>query len=500
MAYASSSWTSNSLALHIKQLYQSTNQKQLCFEVSKSESNNTVLVVRTLVDDKKYGGKKGEYKKFPCPKNTAMSFIGETILHLSKMNYFDRIIDYTGGDITWMNQLYSSDFTGLIQMPNRSIITNASYYNILCDMIQRDKIIRIGIELCSAVFDKKTKQLKIDASKLIDAIKGTNTLKDIDVGIYESDQEVWEPLLKQALAVNLSVTTLTYYGCAYDAGDRFPKTYGSWWPNIKKRNEESQRFNRILVGDEKDDGTWNNNKCPYQMAKKMLDTHFGSIPKSFFDAKGNRCFCWKCHKTRKDQMVYSRGKPAKLYTIPVEWVRFGLKTDEGKCTFNNVWTDWHVSFHGTTKEIVPEIFRAGLMLLKPGDITITGTELGIRGGHIKKPFKRFNKYTKKEEMFDPNQIYVSPSIKYSGHGAYAKKFYCSHPQDRKKTISVQFAFQLRIRSGSYVIGQETVGAARNGIVLDKNFSNNELEWYTKENIGIVLYGLLLKIKETNVPP
>ena len=35
--------------------------------------------------------------------------------------------------------------------------------------------------------------------------------------------------------------------------------------------------------------------------------------------------------------------------------------------------------------------------------------------------------------------------------------------------------------------------------MDNHFSNNELEWYTKENIGIVLHGLLLRVKEINVP-
>ena len=68
-------------------------------------------------------------------------------------------------------------------------------------------------------------------------------------------------------------------------------------------------------------------------------------------------------------------------------------------------------------------------------------------------------------MFDPNQIYVSPSIKYSGHE------YMQNPLIIGMTKKVQCAFRLRIRSGSYGIGQETVGASE---VMDENF-NNELE-------------------------
>eukprot|EP01083_Nonionella_stella_P167166 561122_1 len=97
-------------------------------------------------------------------------------------------------------------------------------------------------------------------------------------------------------------------------------------------------------------------------------------------------------------------------------------------------------------------------------------QLEIQGGHIQKEFKRYNKYTKQTEKFDPNQIYMSPSIKYSGHGAYAKWVYCEHPSDRNRTIKVQFALQLRVQPGSYSIGQETVGAARSGLTLDDNFS------------------------------
>ena len=122
----------------------------------------------------------------------------------------------------------------------------------------------------------------------------------------------------------------------------------------------------------------------------------------------------------------------------------GIDVDvNAKILMNNVWDEWHVAFHGTTKDIVPKTFQSGLTLLKPGDVTMECKELDIRSGHIKKQFKRYNKYSKSEEIFDPNQVYTSPSIKYSGHGAYAKWVYCQHPHDKDRTIKVQFAFQLR---------------------------------------------------------
>ena len=65
-------------------------------------------------------------------------------------------------------------------------------------------------------------------------------------------------------------------------------------------------------------------------------------------------------------------------------------------------------------------------------------------------------------------------------------------------MEIQFAFQLRIKPGSYKIGQQTVGATKIGKNLDEHFKNEELEWYTKQNLSIVLYGLLLRISEAKV--
>eukprot|EP01084_Bolivina_argentea_P150930 263506_1 len=439
------------------------------------------------------------------------------------MAKYDRIIsveihsDEKSGMLNWMIPLVGDEFTSLLSLEfwtyntYRSNIRDISSYNILCDMISRDKVIVLNLSLDgSGIYSVNNNKFLMDKSKLINAIKSTNTLKEIRIisernrperfpNLSEYHSEL-EKLLKEGLSMNYSVTELINdENCDEFDLKKLSAGYNEWWPSIKKRNEESQAFNKIISGDQKDDGVWNNNKCPKTIATKLLSYHFSSIPSLAFNKKGDRCFCVKCHNYRKDKIIYKRGKPAKRYALPIQWVRFGLKTDDTKCMMANVWEEWHVAFHGTTKEIVPEIFKSGLILLKPGDITMDCKELSIRGGHIKKVFKRYNKYSKQEETFDPNQIYMSPSIKYAGHGAYSKWIYCQHPDDKDRTIKVQFAFQLRVQPGSYKIGQETVGAAKSGLKLDVNFSNNELEWYTKHNLGIVLHGLLLHIKEVNVP-
>ena len=56
------------------------------------------------------------------------------------------------------------------------------------------------------------------------------------------------------------------------------------------------------------------------------------------------------------------------------------------------------------------------------------------------------------------------------------------------------AFQVLIRPGSYRIGQETVGAGSKGIKIDEHFSNDEIEWATKEKVATILYGLLVELR------
>ena len=91
----------------------------------------------------------------------------------------------------------------------------------------------------------------------------------------------------------------------------------------------------------------------------------------------------------------------------------GIDVDvNAKILMNNVWDEWHVAFHGTSKQDVYEIFQSGLVLLKAGDYTMSGDKLKMRTGHFQASFNRWNEYYQQYEDFDPNQIFVSPSIRY----------------------------------------------------------------------------------------
>ncbi len=60
----------------------------------------------------------------------------------------------------------------------------------------------------------------------------------------------------------------------------------------------------------------------------------------------------------------------------------------------------------------------------------------------------------------------------------------------------QFMFQLRQRPGSYGIGQETMG----GQIVDPLVPRTRIEWYTAEDVAIVITGLLVRFRPKPISP
>ncbi|XP_077977708.1 neuralized-like protein 4 [Glandiceps talaboti] len=111
-----------------------------------------------------------------------------------------------------------------------------------------------------------------------------------------------------------------------------------------------------------------------------------------------------------------------------------------------------------------------------------GKKLSEREGH-------FND-ERKPKNFDTKQVFLSPSIRYSGHKIYA------HPSKFKdkatnKVYSVRIVFQVWVNPMSYTVGPETIGAKHE---IDPKFNNQELEWFTKQRGSIIMYGLLVNME------
>ena len=86
-------------------------------------------------------------------------------------------------------------------------------------------------------------------------------------------------------------------------------------------------------------------------------------------------------------------------------------------------------------------------------------------------------------MFDPKQVFSSPSINYCGYG----EVYCKPRVFNGERFIV--AFQIRLHPESYQIGQQTVGATQR---IDPLFANNALEFYSTARGGHKLQRLLVR--------
>ncbi|XP_068725548.1 neuralized-like protein 4 [Montipora capricornis] len=222
--------------------------------------------------------------------------------------------------------------------------------------------------------------------------------------------------------------------------------------------------------------------CDYQENCRRFKSSL-QLSDIFFDPKFDRCFCTECHGARGDKLYYSRGTPAKDYGIPIGWCRFGLKVHH-RAQALGVFNKWHVAFHGTRVDSINPILECGDLLI-PGDVVLGGRKLSEEAGH-------FND-ERKPSGFDTKQIFVSPSVRYSGHDCYAKSKSFEDPKTKQK-LSAKAVLQLCINPQSYQVGPQTIGATSE---IDPKFSNQEIEWSTKERGSIIVYGLLVKLVEDN---
>ena len=59
-------------------------------------------------------------------------------------------------------------------------------------------------------------------------------------------------------------------------------------------------------------------------------------------------------------------------------------------------------------------------------------------------------------------------------------------------MNAKAVLQLCIKPDSYQVGAQTIGATSE---IDPKFSNQEIEWFTKQRGAIILYGLLVKLDD-----
>eukprot|EP01061_Rhynchopus_euleeides_P027449 TRINITY_DN4462_c0_g2_i1.p1 TRINITY_DN4462_c0_g2~~TRINITY_DN4462_c0_g2_i1.p1 ORF type:complete len:450 (+),score=101.99 TRINITY_DN4462_c0_g2_i1:346-1695(+) len=146
---------------------------------------------------------------------------------------------------------------------------------------------------------------------------------------------------------------------------------------------------------------------------------------------------------------------------------------------------WLTAYHGTTQYGLSGVLRSG-HLLKAGDATLGGDRVSVRGGHISRgAYKRRNLHTNEDEVFDPrSRVFASPSYRYSTAPVYAKRM--AHGGGGR---AYNFVLQLQMQPGTFLVGQETVGASTR---LDPAVPNESLEWYSSMTHAHLLTAVVMQ--------
>lgn len=109
-------------------------------------------------------------------------------------------------------------------------------------------------------------------------------------------------------------------------------------------------------------------KCAYQAICEEFVNTLGILP-SYFNSDFNRCYCLNCYK---GESILQRGKPPRRYAIPHGWVRIAIAIDQR--FVNQVFADYHVTYHGTHATSIKSIVESCQLLLS-GDTTSTGFKI-----------------------------------------------------------------------------------------------------------------------------
>lgn len=224
--------------------------------------------------------------------------------------------------------------------------------------------------------------------------------------------------------------------------------------------------------------------CPYwQRCKNALSgilRDAGIQLSEYVAPVGDNCFCYNCHYSRRDNLVYKRG--GQSYVLPIGFARVGIKPNKSHGLVENGMKNWHVCFHGTKYQYLVDILIHG-QLLVPGSILHSGESIRTQPGHINGAFSRTNEHTGKKEEFNPtNKVFFSPSIKYCANAVYTNEYYCNERH-------YHFALQIRIQPNTYKVGQQTIGATEE---IDPNIPNTSIEWYADQAHTHFLTGILMR--------
>lgn len=281
-------------------------------------------------------------------------------------------------------------------------------------------------------------------------------------------------------------------------------------------------------------------RCKYhQLCRAFIQESFPNLL-GFFNFAHDRCFCADCFTDEGDS--YESGDSVSSY--PKGFCRIGYNLIEAEMAQRE---DWCISYHGTEVrsnvgdmfslvccplllqlERMKNVIEGRGILLLPGQIRLGGRAVGSAHTDTKEvklsllsvlcsPLflfqhegRFFSPYypSSKKIYFNPKAIFTSPSPLYAAEYAKDAPFTCADG----KRYKVQCVFQLRQRPGSFHVHPETLldaekkhslpheydeddAGTKNAkkASIDPTIPDSQLEWFSKENAGISITGVLVRM-------
>jgi len=182
------------------------------------------------------------------------------------------------------------------------------------------------------------------------------------------------------------------------------------------------------------------------------------------------------------------GKPERRFEVPKGWCEFLVEIPFGGCRAKAILNEWQVAYHACVEgpDTTAAIVQRGCALLKAGDTTFDGKKLKVSQKHFQSGFKRVNRYSNKDEWFDPtNKFFMGPAWQYMANHVYmgdGKLF---------EGVKMQTMLKLRLRPNSFTIGQSTTSTA----MYHKDAEwNDRVEYYSDQFGSHVIESLLVRVK------
>lgn len=74
------------------------------------------------------------------------------------------------------------------------------------------------------------------------------------------------------------------------------------------------------------------------------------------------------------------------------------------------------------------------------------------------------------------------------------QFHSYTDSETKRTYWAKVALKVRVKPGDYQVLPQTVQPTADGVKIDGNFDNTELEWATVQPKAVIIVGLLVKLE------